>query len=86
MSCPRFRGAISSLVTLVNVMGFFLPALTPETKTSSSCFILVVSCTFSCEKEKKENKEKKIEKRNLLDFVLCLNKFSIRKKVTNKKR
>jgi hypothetical protein len=41
--------------------------------------MVIAASIFSCEKEKKENREKKIEKKNLLDFVVCLNKFSIRK-------
>ena len=63
MSWPKLRCANSSLLTLENVTGVFVVTRIAETKTSSSWLTLVVSFCFSCEKETKENRKKRIEKR-----------------------
>ena len=87
MSCPKFLGAISSLLKLVYVTGFFLLARTDVTKTSSSWVTLVVSLDFSCEEEIKEKRKKRIDNRlKSLNFCVFLplqqsflNKIFIRK-------
>jgi len=73
------------------VIGFLPFALTEETITSLRLLTFVVSFTFSCEKEKREKREKKIDVANFfllctLYFVLFLNKISIRKKMLRIKR
>jgi hypothetical protein len=67
------------------VIGFLPFALTDETVTSLSALTFVVSFTFSCEKEKIENREMKIE--DTIFFLLGtwylalgFNKIFIRKK------
>ena len=47
MSCPKLRLASCSLVTLVCVIGDLASTRTAFTKTSSSSWILVESCSFS---------------------------------------
>ena len=64
---------MSLLVRLLKVTGVLLVTRIAETKTSSSCFGLIVSLGFSCEKDGKEIREKIIdailENRKLRPFV-----------------
>jgi hypothetical protein len=54
---------MSSLETFEKGTGVFLFTRIAETRTSSSWVTLVVSFGFSCEKERKENRKKRIENR-----------------------
>jgi hypothetical protein len=74
------------------MIGFLPFALTDETVTSLSALIFVVSFTFSCEKEKIENRAMKIED-TIFFFALGtwylalgFNKIFIRKKLLQIKR
>lgn len=54
---------MSSLETFEKGTGVFLFTRIAETRTSLSWVTLVVSFGFSCEKERKENRKKRIENR-----------------------
>jgi hypothetical protein len=77
ISCPKLRGAISFLLKLLKLTGIFEVTRIAETKTSSRGLTLMESFGFSCEKERKDQRKKRIEHRRIdkrlefFVFVTC---------------